>query len=100
MCHKVLIILLIMNFTLSIVQSQQRQRTNDPVASIYDYVIIGAGSSGCVLANRLSEIANWTVLLLEAGDKETSTLTDVPLTAAMTMLTSKFFSPKTCIINF
>jgi len=37
------------------------------VAKTYDYVIIGAGSAGCVLANRLTENPNVSVCLLEAG---------------------------------
>jgi choline dehydrogenase len=44
----------------------------------YDYVIVGAGSAGCVLAARLTEDPAVKVLLVEAGPPDTSDLIHIP----------------------
>ncbi len=45
----------------------------------FDYIIVGAGSAGCVLANRLTENGRHSVLLLEAGPRDTNPWIHIPL---------------------
>jgi choline dehydrogenase len=52
---------------------------------VFDYIIIGAGSAGCVLANRLSADPTNRVLLLEAGGKDSHPLIHIPAGFVKTM---------------
>lgn len=47
--------------------------------SEFDYIVVGAGSAGCVLANRLTAEGKYSVLLLEAGPKDTNPWIHIPL---------------------
>src|SRR5919202_2144392 len=57
---------------LKILQKQEN------VMAQYDYVVIGAGSAGCVVANRLTQDSDTTVLLLEAGNPDTKPEIQIP----------------------
>lgn len=56
----------------------------------YDYVIVGAGSAGCVLANRLSECGQYSVLLLEPGGSDRSLFIQMPTALSIPMNTQKY----------
>ncbi|MDE3110470.1 MAG: GMC family oxidoreductase N-terminal domain-containing protein, partial [Acidobacteriota bacterium] len=60
--------------------------TSEDTGRVFDYVIVGAGTAGCVLANRLSENQSNGVCLIEAGSKDSHPFIHVPALVAAAMI--------------
>lgn len=58
---------------------QEAYRQKDRWDAEFDYIVVGAGSAGCVLANRLTQSGDRRVLLLEAGGPDNHPLIHIPL---------------------
>ncbi|XP_041971828.1 glucose dehydrogenase [FAD, quinone]-like [Aricia agestis] len=88
-----------MSSLLQFLQEGANQMDSEPLdqntlLSEYDFIIVGAGTAGCVLANRLTEVRKWKVLLLEAGTNE-NFLMDIPILANYLQVTPANWKYKT-----
>lgn len=65
-------------FNYDLIDPENHPRVMKELKKSYDFIVIGGGSAGNVIVNRLTENPEWDVLLLEAGGHETE-ITDVPI---------------------
>src|SRR5918911_1411769 len=64
-----------------------------PENAAFDYVIVGAGSAGCVLADRLSADERHEVLLVEAGPRDNHINIHIPMLVARVLMDQRFTWP-------
>ncbi|XP_063832872.1 glucose dehydrogenase [FAD, quinone]-like [Ostrinia nubilalis] len=85
----------LLNFLHEGTDQLNREPPDQPnLLSEYDFIIVGAGTAGCVIANRLSEIPDWKVLLVEAGVNE-NFIMDIPVLANYLQFTQANWKYKT-----
>src|SRR5271166_1606297 len=63
---------------------------NEMSEQVFDYIIVGAGSAGCVLADRLSFDGQFKVLVLEYGGSDSSIFIQMPTALSIPMNTEKY----------
>ena len=65
----------------------------------FDYIIIGAGSAGCILANRLSESGKYSICLIEAGPSDYNPFIHIPAGFIKTLYNPKVnWMYKACLL--